>query len=78
MNFKILRLYAICCIKARPFYSYTFGDSTSVYRVLNIANPSLPFCVILEKLQNNNAILAIAPKSSSDSGSVSQAQSLRN
>lgn len=49
-----------------------------MYRVLDIANPSLPFCVILERLHSNKVILAIAPKSSSDSSSVNQAKSLRN
>ena len=51
---------------------------TTIYSSLQIANPSLPICSMLSRLQRHRAIFAVAPKSGSDSYSTNHAIGFRS
>jgi hypothetical protein len=66
-------------ISENAFYTYTVADESNIYEKYDgykLENPSLPFCVAMRKVSQNDAILAIAPSSSSDSSLTSTAGDL--
>ena len=69
---------ASSAISSTPFYTYTIGDTSSIYHTLQIANPSLPFCTVLSRVHRNHAILAVAPETASNSALIGQANSMRS
>ena len=46
---------------SNPFYAFTIADKSEIYNQAGIDNPSLPMEEILQRMQSNNAILAISP-----------------
>ncbi len=60
------------------FVAFTIADESTIYGPpYNFDNPSLPVATILEKMQQNNALLAISPLSYSEA-LVLQVQNLTN
>jgi hypothetical protein len=47
-----------------PFYAFTIADESKLYQRFG-DNPSLPYCEILNRIENSHSILAVAPGSDS-------------
>jgi hypothetical protein len=55
-----------------PFYSYTLADSSTVYSTLSMTNPSVPIDLLLKRLYQHDAILAVAPAVENSNGQQAQ------
>ena len=63
-----------------PFYSFTLAEESAIYNnTLGsvVDNPSLPFCEVLHKVHQNDAILALAPREAGDADLAAEVDSLR-
>lgn len=63
-----------------PFYSFTIADNAPIYQngVMYMENPSLPFCQMMGRMDNNEVILGVAPEDGSSTDLNQKVADFRN